>query len=147
MRMSVHLIKLVAGVPDLQSFYEWQQRELFDYHGHVAVPCWTRYKPRQAEDILRSGGSIYRVIKNRIQCRHKILGFEMVERGEEGMRCMIVQDAQMIETMHMPRRAFQGWRYFKHSDIPPDRGVYDGSGLDDALCPEMEAELKDAGLL
>ena len=137
----------MAGVPDLQTFYEWQRNEVFDYHGRLAVPCWTRYKPKQAEEILRDGGSIYRVIKNRIQCRHKIFGFEMVETADKGTRCMIVQDAQMIETVHMPRRAFQGWRYLKQSDIPPDRGVYDGLNNDNNLSPEMEVELKEAGLL
>ena len=145
--MTINLVKLVAGVPDIKTFYEWQQREIFDYHGTRAVPCWTRYKPKQAEEILQSGGSIYRVIKNRIQCRHKILGFEIVETDEKGTMCMIVQDAQMIETIHLPKRAFQGWRYLKASDTPKDLGIYTRSGDSNAPPPELEAELKDAGLL
>ncbi len=145
--MSIHLIKLVAGVPDLHSFYEWQQNEVFDYHGTAAVPCWTRYKPKRADEILREGSSIYRVIKNRIQCRHKIIGFEMVETKDKGTRCMIVQDAQMIKTVHMPRRPFQGWRYLKPCDIPPDCHIYDGLATQNEIPPDMEAELKEAGLL
>ncbi|MGH1377440.1 MAG: DUF1489 family protein [Alphaproteobacteria bacterium] len=144
--MSVHLIKLVVGVADLQSFYELQQREIIDYHGQPAVPCWTRYKAKRADEILRDGGSIYRVIKNRIQCRHRILGFEMVETKDKGTRCMILQDANMIETVHMPRRPFQGWRYLKPCDAPPDRGPYTGDVVD-GLSPEMEEELREAGLL
>lgn len=143
---NIHLIKLVVGVADLQSFYELQQREVIDYHGHPAVPCWTRYKAKRADEILREGGSIYRVIKNRIQCRHRILGFEMVETKDKGMRCMILQDANMIETVHMPRRPFQGWRYLKPCDAPPDRGAYMGD-VAEGLSPEMEEELREAGLL
>ncbi len=144
--MSVHLIKLVVGVADLQSFYELQQREIIDYHGQPSVPCWTRYKAKRADEILRDGGSIYRVIKNRIQCRHRILGFEMVETKDKGTRCMILQDANMIETVHMPRRPFQGWRYLKSCDVPPDRGAYTGE-ITEGLTPEMEEELREAGLL
>lgn len=75
----IHIIKLVVGIEDLQEFYDRQQRETFDYHGHAAVPCWTRYKPKRGDEILKKDGSIYRVIKNRIVCRHKILGFEIIE--------------------------------------------------------------------
>ena len=144
--MTINIIKLVVGVTDLQDYYELQQGEIFDYHGTKAVPCWTRYKPKQAEEILQSEGSIYRVIKNRIQCRHKILGFEMVETQNKGKMCMIVQDAQIIETVHQPKRPFQGWRYLKPADIPADRGVYNGE-MSDRPPPEMEAELREAGLL
>ncbi len=144
---SIHIVKLVVGVSDLQEFYNWQQREIFDYHGTPAAPCWTRYKPKSADEILEKGGSIYRVIKNRIQCRHKILGFEMVETDHKGTMCMIVQDAQMIETVHMPKRAFQGWRYLKAGDIPADKGIYTGQDSGGDIPPDMEEELKEAGLL
>ena len=142
---SSHIIKLVAGIDNLDDFYAIQQMEIIDYHGQLAVPCWTRYKPKQAEDILRDGGSIYRVLKNRIQCRHKILGFEMVETTHNGTRCMIVQSAEMIQTVSTPRRPFQGWRYLKPTDIPRDIGPYI-PGTKNSIPPEMEQDLKDAGL-
>ncbi len=142
---SDHIIKLVVGVDNLADFYALQRREIIDYHGQPAVPCWTRYKPKQAEEILRAGGSIYRVIKNRIQCRHEILGFEMVETAEKGTRCMIVQNAEMIQTISTPRRPFQGWRYLKPQDAPRDIGAYDPQDTKN-IPPEMEQELKDAGL-
>ena len=144
---NIHIIKLAVGVDDLAHFYEIQRRHEIDYHGVPAVPCWTRYKPRRADEILQGGGSIYRVVKNRIVCRHKILGFEMVETKEKGTMCMIVQDAQMIETVHMPRRAFQGWRYLKPSDVPKDKGVYTGGGIQDNIPADMQDDLKEAGLL
>lgn len=143
--MTVHIIKLVVGVESLEQFAQIQKREMFDYHGVPAVPCWTRFKPKRADEILREGGSIYRVIKNRIQCRHKILGFEMVEDAEGKTRCMIVQDARMIKTLSKPRRPFQGWRYLEPAKAPADRGVY--SSAEDDIPADIEAGLKDAGLL
>lgn len=142
----IHIMKLAVGIEDLQSFYQRQKRETFDYHGRLAVPCWTRYKPKRGDELLQKGGSIYRVIKNRIQCRHKILGFEMVET-HKGTMCMIVQDAEMVETVAMPKRAFQGWRYLKASDAPPDKGVYSGHAIEEQIPPDLEKALKEAGLI
>lgn len=143
--MTVHIIKLAVGVETLDDFAQIQKRESFDYHGQTAVPCWTRYKPKRADEILTGGGSIYRVIKNRILCRHKILGFEMVEQTDGKTMCMIVQDARMIKTLSKPRRPFQGWRYLDPAKAPEDRGVY--SGGDEEIPADIEKGLKEAGLL
>ena len=144
--MSIHIIKLVVGVEDLAEFAARQRHEIIDYHGQRAVPCWTRFMPKRADEILREGGSIYRVIKNRIQCRHKILGFEMVETKEKGKMCMIMQDAEIIKTVSTPRRPFQGWRYLKPADVPKDLGPYDPAN-DQDIPPEMEKALREAGLV
>lgn len=143
----VHIIKLVVGVSDIAEFYDIQRHHEIDYDGGRAVPCWTRYKPKRADEILTNGGSIYRVVKNRIVCRHKILGFEMMETEHKGTMCAIMQSPEMIETVHMPRRPFQGWRYFKDLDIPKDRGIYTGDNPQDNIPTDMEKELKEAGLL
>lgn len=145
---SIHIMKLAVGIEDLAHFYEVQRREMFDYKGRLAVPCWTRYKPKTADEILEKGGSIYRVIKNRIQCRHQILGFEIVEDTPKGTMCMIVQDAAMIETVSTPRRAFQGWRYLKPEDCPKDKGLYDPlMSEQDPIPADLEEDLREAGLL
>ncbi len=143
----IHIIKLAVGVDDLAHFYEIQRAHEIEFEGRSVVPCWTRYKPRRAEEILSSGGSIYRVVKNRIVCRHKILGFEMVETESKGTMCMIMQDPQMIETIHTPRRAFQGWRYLKPCDVPADKGIYKGGNTQDNIPEDLRLELKEAGLL
>ena len=144
--MAIHLIKLVAGLQSLEEYAELQKGQVFDYHGSPATPCWTRYKPKRAEEIIRDGGSIYRVIKNKIQCRYKILGFEMVEQEDGKSMCMIVQDARMIKTLSKPRRPFQGWRYLELAKAPPDRGVYSAADAED-IPPDIEEGLKEAGLL
>jgi len=143
---NIHIIKLAVGITDIKHFWDIQRMHEMDYHGVRAVPCWTRYKPKRGDEILREGGSIYRVVKNRIVCRHKILGFEIVETQEKGKMCMIMQDAEMIETVAMPRKAFQGWRYLKPADAPPDKGIYTGEQTD-TIPDDLAEELKDAGIL
>jgi len=145
--MAVHIIKLVVGVDDLEDFYQFQQAYAFDYHGTPANACNTRYKPKQADEILTTGGSLYRVIKNRIVCRQKILGFEAIEAPDKGSQCAIITEFPFVQTYVKPKRPFQGWRYLKPSDTPKDRGIYLGGGEREEIPPEMEEELKEAGLL
>lgn len=144
--MTQHMIKLVVGCDDLADFARRQQAEIVDYEGQPAVPCWTRFKPKRADEILRSGGSIYRVINNRIQCRLRILGFEMVEVEGHGTMCMIMQDPEMIETVSVPQRPFQGWRYFDPAKAPKDKGIYNPAN-DAEIPPEMAEKLRESGLL
>ncbi|MFP4387307.1 MAG: DUF1489 family protein [Alphaproteobacteria bacterium] len=143
----LNIIKLAVGVQDIAHFYDIQHAHEITYKGSRAVPCWTRYKPKRAEEILETGGSIYRVIKNRIVCRHKILGFEMVDTPEKGTMCAIMQNPEMIETLHMPKCAFQGWRYLKPSDTPRDIGVYTGAAMQDNIPLDLKQDLKAAGLI
>lgn len=144
--MTIHMIKLVVGVDDLDGFLAIQQSQQFDYHGQLGCPVYTRYKAKRAEEILQ-GGSLYRVIKNRIQCRQRILGFEEVETEEKGKMCMIVVDKDIIQTISKPKRPFQGWRYLESSAAPKDRGLYLGGGIRDEIPEDMENELREAGLI
>lgn len=145
--MSIHMMKLVVGIDSLEAFAALQARETFAHEGQLVVPCWTRFSPKRADEIVRNGGSLYRVIKGRIQCRQRILGFEMVETQSHGRRCMILQDPDIIETVHMAHRAFQGWRYLEPAKAPADRGPY-VIGQDGEIPPaDMEEDLRAAGLL
>ncbi|MCB1529513.1 MAG: DUF1489 domain-containing protein [Rhodospirillales bacterium] len=141
------MIKLAVGVETLADFALRHEAEATDYDGVLAVPCWTRFRARRAEEILSGGGSLYRVIKNRIQCRMKILGFEMVETADKGTRCMILQSPDIIQTVSVARRPFQGWRYLEEKDVPPDRGLYIRGQEAEDIPPEMEADLRESGLL
>lgn len=145
--MAVHLIKLVVGIHDLDHFLENQQDCVVDYHGIPANAVRTRYKAKRAQEILDGGGSLYRVIKNRIQCRQKILGFEVGETEEKGTQCLIMVDNNIIQTISTARRPFQGWRYFEPAAIPRDRGVYVGDGVREEVPHDLKEELKNAGLL
>jgi len=144
--MALHLIKLVVGVEDLDHFLEIQRNSIVDYDGQPANTVWTRFKPKRAAEVL-DGGSIYRVIKNKIQCRQRVLGFEKVETKEKGTQCLIMVEPHIIQTISTPKRPFQGWRYFELAAVPRDRGLYLGDGQRDEVPRDMEDDLRDAGLL
>ena len=143
--MTVHMIKLVVGVDDLEHFFRVQD-QMVEYNGMLANAVKTRYKPKRAAEVL-DGGSLYRVIKNKICCRQKVIGFDTYESEEKGTQTLIMVEPQIIQTISTPRRPFQGWRYFEPAAVPKDRGVYLGDGQREEVPVDMEDELRDAGLL
>ena len=146
--MTIDLIKLVVGIDTLEGFAHWQMKERHDFQGQTANVIYTRNMPRQADEILSSGGSVYRVLKGKIRCRQKIIGFDDYI-GEDGKkRCLIYTDTDLIETYHIPHRPFQGWRYLKNENRPKDVGLYKiGEQSTSDMPHEMVEELRNAGLL
>lgn len=144
--MALHMIKLVVGVTDLDQFFEIQRDSVFDYNGARANAVWTRFCPKRSEEIL-AGGSIYRVIKNKICCRQRIIGFEMVETAQKGTQCMILVDPDIIQTYSTPKRPFQGWRYLEPKSAPKDCGLYLGGNKRDKIPEDLERDLRESGLL
>ncbi len=140
-----HLIKLTVGCNSVQDLHHWQSRAPFTHKGQPAGVVNTRYMPKRAEEILQSGGSIYRVINNFISCRQPIIDFALYDSGEAGTKCHIIVSPEIIVTQAMPRKAFQGWRYLKEEDAPDDVGIYEeGAEMPPA---EMQQELQKLGLL
>jgi hypothetical protein len=131
--MALHMIKLCVGVErieDLEAY--WMGESLRAVH--------TRMTPKRAEE-LTDGGSLYWVIKGVIQCRQLIL--EVVTLGEgQNTRCEIVVGLPLVRTHAAPRRPFQGWRYFKPEEAPPDLDAAAGA---DAAPPELVRQLRELG--
>lgn len=144
--MALHLIKLSVGIDDPPHLAAVQARRLADSaQSGGAARLWhvTRNTPRRSAELL-DGGSIYWIIKSRIQLRQRLIAVES-DTDEDGRRfCRLILDPRLVETKAWPHRAFQGWRYLAPADAPPDRDDFDAAG---ELPAGLSAELRHLGLL
>ncbi len=143
----INLIKLSVGSESFHSLHQWQQmrraENLVQYgvaeHWHI-----TRMFPKRKTELL-DGGSIYWVFKGVIQARQKIIRLDEVT-GDDGIRrCKIILDEDFRATAAWPKRAFQGWRYLKPTDSPPD--VITPLKTDENMSEELRQSLFELGLL
>jgi hypothetical protein len=139
------MIKLAVGVDDLAHLAQIQEHYRVRYLGDWAVPIRTRLKPAKANDIL-NGGSIYRVVKGRIQCRQEVLGFEEAQSADRGTQCLIMASCTLMQTISVPHRPFQGWRYLDSLKAPADLGIFDPEQHAE-IPEEISSDLHSAGLI
>ncbi|PLX41277.1 MAG: DUF1489 domain-containing protein [Hyphomicrobiales bacterium] len=146
--MPLHLIKLCVGVEDIGHLRELQASRLQAAHDAGQPPLLqhiTRMTPRRRDELL-DGGSLYWVIKGRVQARQNLLDIISFTDGEGIKRCRLVLGHKLIPVRPQPRRAFQGWRYFEASDAPGDlTGAKEDA--EEEIPPQMLAELSEMGLL
>jgi len=143
--MVLHLIKLAVGVEDLAHLKKVQAARRKERRQGPRSPHWvfTRNTPRRAEELL-DGGSLYWVVRGVIRCRQELVGFdEDFDKEEARKYCRIELKRSLIPTAPRACRAFQGWRYFKPDEVPPDLSRGDTGDMP----AEMAAELKRLGLL
>lgn len=145
--MPINMIKTAAGLQEIDQLVHRQSGGKMNFKGQKATYAYTRYAPKQAEEIIASGGSIYWIMKSRIQVRQLILGFDMVEETDGTSWCKIVVEPQLYRTIAQPHRPIQGWRYLAEKDTPKDRGLYIPGSQDDEPPEAMAAELRRLGLL
>lgn len=146
--MPLHLIKLCVGVEDIEQLRASQSRRIKAAHAAGVEPVLahvTRMVPRRREELL-DGGSLYWVIRGRIQVRQPLVDIDPFTDDEGIKRCRLVLGHTLVAVRPQPRRAFQGWRYFEGEDAPDDLGNVVPEG-DDPIPPEMRAELTEMGLL
>ncbi len=143
--MTLHLIKLCVGCDSIDDLAEWiayrldEARRARRTPEHVHV---TRMVPRRMAELL-DGGSLYWVIKGKVQVRQRLIGIQPFVDDEGIQRCRLVLDPKLVPTEWQPKRAFQGWRYYPPADTPPDLGKRRRDALPDAL----RAELISLGLM
>ena len=138
--MALHLIKLCVGVNEIAELEAWVVEAVA---GRDSLDHVTRMFPKRRDEIL-AGGSLYWVIRGMVLCRQPIVDLEKVT-GQDGLeRCRIVFKPQIIPVRPIPRRPFQGWRYFEAADAPPDLKKSAGSA---GLSEKMRRELAALGLL
>jgi hypothetical protein len=137
----LHLLKMAVGVGDIDELRRFRAARLKE-RGTSWV--YTRNRPRRTEEVL-AGGSIYWVIRGQIRVRQLVTGFRR-ERDENGRAyCLIEVDPALVATALRPWRPFQGWRYLRPADAPPDAPV--GPGGSAAMPERMLAELRALGLI
>jgi hypothetical protein len=142
----LNIVKLCVGADSVEDLEEWiafrldEKRLRGDPVEHFHT---TRMMPKQVGAVT-GGGSLYWVIKGNIQCRQRILDIRPFTDGEGIGRCHIVLDPKVVRTEWQPRRAFQGWRYLKPSEAPPD--FREGGNGWQALPQNLRQELADLGL-
>ena len=135
--MALHIIKLVVGIDTLDELLAWRRER-----AHLE-PEWrvrTRMTPKRAAEV-EDGGSIYRVIKGVIVARQRILAIETHGEGRAA-RCAMVVSPEVVRVAPTPRRPFQGWRYLRAEDAPPDLAAGQGGAH---LPAELAVRLRELG--
>lgn len=144
--MPLNLIKLCVGCDSVEDLEEWIAFRL-DERRRAGEPAeqfhTTRMVPTRAEQLL-DGGSLYWIIKAKVQCRQRLVDIRPFVDSEGISRCHLILDPTVIRTDWQPRRAFQGWRYLTQADAPADIGG--GAGAAE-LPPKLRLELAELGLL
>ncbi|MDG5496490.1 DUF1489 domain-containing protein [Niveispirillum sp. BGYR6] len=140
--MTIHLLRLAVGADSLQSMRDWRQDHQIQWQGRPVVPTYTKRAPTRMAELL-DGGCIYWVVKGFIQCRQRFIGFDEVQDVDGTAYCRMLMDPELVETLSMPKRPFQGWRYLKPEEAPADLAGGEGG---EALPEHLMAELRALGL-
>ena len=144
--MTVHLLRMAVRVESIAHLREIQSERVKTENngGEGALFTYTRNIPRRSDE-LANGGSIYWVVKRLIRVRQPILSLHQQTNAEGRDYCAIELDPTHIQVEPQRQRAFQGWRYFRVEDVPPDLDTAQSDSSD--LPPEMAAELRELGLI
>jgi hypothetical protein len=141
--MALHIIKLAVGIDDIEHLIK-VQKTLRLPSGNPR--CRTRNAPRRADELI-AGGSLYWVIGGYIMARQKVLKLH-TRRRDGKPECLIELSPDPVPVAPTHRRAFQGWRYLKGEDAPPDIAKARSKAfVDPKMTKEMQRELRRLGLL
>lgn len=146
-QMALNLLKLCVGVSTVEDMESWiaERHALAAKAGQsFELVHTTRMVPTRTEELL-SGGSLYWVIRGEISARQKLLDIRPFVDDDGIRRCGLVLEPELVRLMPRPSRPFQGWRYLKAEDAPPDLSQT-GKVIAD-MPEEMRRELMALGLL
>jgi hypothetical protein len=142
--MALHIIKLAVGIEDPEDLGPRQERWK---NARGNYQHRTRMTPTRGADIL-DGGSLYWVIKGVIQVRQPIVGLHSKKDESGKPYCIIELEPRHIPVAATAKRPFQGWRYLKDTDAPPDIAKLAAAAYVDPNMPKkLKAELVKLGLL
>lgn len=132
-------MKLCVGCDSPAELDDWQNSNWPDGPARHVTRMW----PKREAELLR-GGSIYWVFKGVMQARQRLLSLDEVQGPDGITRCALVLEPRLIRTAAVPRRPFQGWRYLKPEDAPPDLPA--GRDAEPSLPVEIARALAEMGL-
>ena len=139
----LNLIKLCVGCESVELLRQWQNERVrsgaFANPEHV-----TRMRPKRSAELLE-GGSLYWVIKGFVLARQRIIDLADRECPDGITRCAIIFDPEIVRTVAIPKRPFQGWRYLRSHDAPLDLSLQGFAERE--LPPTLEAALNQAGVI
>ena len=141
--MALNIIKLAVGIDDLEHLAERQKR-FQNSRGNFQHR--TRMMPTRVAEIL-PGGSMYWVIKRLIQVRQPIVAFHQKKDDSGRAYCVIEMEPRHVAVEATAKRPFQGWRYLKADEAPPDIRRAGGGYIDPKMPPDLKLELRRLGLL
>jgi hypothetical protein len=145
--MTLHLVKLCVGVGTVEDLQGWIDFRLAEKRRAGQTPehfHTTRMMPRRGAALL-DGGSLYWVIRGKVQVRQRLLEIRPFRDKDGIKRCHLVLQPKLVLTEWQPRRAFQGWRYLAPKDAPRDLAGDTARIM--ALPPKLRRELAELGLL
>ena len=147
--MTTHIFRTAVGIVSVPHLRERQAARIEHEHDEIDQPFTTvrtRYQPKRANEILKSNGSLYWIIKGGIQARQSILGFDKTEESEGKSYCLIRLCPDVIRTEWKRHRHIQGWRYLEEENAPLDLHTGESEGVE-KMPEEMINELQKLGLL
>jgi hypothetical protein len=112
----LHLTKLAVGVRDIDHL-----REIQAERGERNPPLRhrTRSFPRRHQEVI-DGGSMYWVVNGSMLVRQRVLDI-IEDSWDDGSACAgFVLHPKLVPLAGRPTKPFQGWRYLRADEAPPD---------------------------
>lgn len=139
----LHLTKLAVGVRDIAHLRELQADRA---QRHPPLRHRTRNFPRRRDEVL-NGGSMYWVIGGATLVRQRLVDI-IEDHWEDQSACAgLVLDPRLVAVSARPTKPFQGWRYLRADEAPPDLVQGRAARGEAALPPALRRELRALCLL
>ena len=149
--MPLHLIKLSVGTDSVADLEAWiaERAAMKRKNKKLAKQAAehthrTRMIPKRQAELL-DGGSIFWVIKGQISARQKLIDIRPYTDDQGVGQCHLVMEPEVIAVSPRRCRPFQGWRYLKDHERPPD--LRDGLADIGKMPEALQRELRELGLL
>ena len=139
----LHLTKLAVGVRDIVHLRELQAERA---QRNPPLRHRTRNFPRRRDEVL-NGGSIYWVIGGATLVRQRLVDIIEDQWDDKSACAGLVLDPKLIAVSARPAKPFQGWRYLRADEAPPDLVLGRPARGEAALPQALKRELRALCLL